>query len=97
MDAYTGLKNPDFARLAEVCGLFGARVDQPGELEAAMTSWLAAPGPALLDVKVNRMELIIPPRIEANQVASTALFGVKAVLDGRSREVYHLLRDNFLR
>lgn len=97
VDAYTGLKNPDFARLAEVCGLYGARVDRPEELESAMASWLAAPGPALLDVKVNRMELIMPPKIEAGQVASTALFGVKAVLDGRAKEVYSLLRDNFLR
>jgi pyruvate dehydrogenase (quinone) len=43
------------------------------------------------------MELIMPPKIEAGQVASTALFGVKAVLAGRASEVYHLLRDNFLR
>lgn len=97
VDAYTGLKNPDFSRLADVCGLFGARAETPDALEAAMTAWLSHPGPALLDVKVNRMELIMPPKIEVGEVASTALFGVKAVLDGRASEVYSLLRDNFLR
>ena len=64
---------------------------------ATMTQWLSAEGPALLDVRVNRMELVMPPKIKAGQVASTTLFGIKAVLDGRVREVVSLLRDNFLR
>ena len=62
-----------------------------------MDAWLRHDGPALLDVKVNQMELVMPPKIEASQVAATALFGVKAVLDGRTREVVDLLRNNFLR
>ena len=39
----------------------------------------------------------MPPRIEAGEVLSTSLFGIKAVLDGRMKEVVALLRDNFLR
>ena len=97
LDNYTDLENPDFAKLAEVCGLKGWRVENADDLEGAMTQWLAADGPAILDVRVNRMELVMPPKVEAGQVASTALFGVKAVLDGRTREVVSLLRDNFLR
>ncbi|MEO1969527.1 MAG: thiamine pyrophosphate-dependent enzyme [Sphingomonadaceae bacterium] len=97
VDHYTGLHNPDFARVAEACGLTGRRVENADDLPAAMDAWLAEPGPALLDVKVNRVELVMPPKIEASQVASTAMFGVKAVLDGRSSEVVSLLRDNFLR
>ncbi len=62
-----------------------------------MRAWLAEPGPALLDVPVSRMELVMPPEIHAGQVMSTALFGIKAVLDGRGKEVVALLRDNFLR
>ncbi|WP_223475159.1 thiamine pyrophosphate-dependent enzyme [Oricola indica] len=97
LDSFTGLENPDFAKLAEVCGLQGWSVENANDLEAAMTQWLAADGPAILDVRVNRMELVMPPKVEAGQVASTTLFGVKAVLDGRAREVVSLLRDNFLR
>ena len=97
LDSFTGLDNPDFAKLAEVCGLKGWRVETADQLEGAMSEWLAADGPALLDVRVNRMELVMPPKVEAGQVASTALFGAKAVLDGRAREVVSLLRDNFLR
>ncbi|RYH11324.1 thiamine pyrophosphate-dependent enzyme [Tropicimonas sp. IMCC6043] len=97
LDAFTELENPDFAKLAEVCGLKGWRVDSADALEPAMRAWLAAEGPALLDVKVNRMELVMPPEVTTGQVASTALFGMKAVLDGRGKEVVALLRDNFLR
>lgn len=97
LDAFTELKNPDFSRLAEVCGFWGHRVDRASDLRPAMERFLAHDGPALLDVKVNRMELIMPPKVEFGQVASTALFGAKAVLNGRTDEVISLLRDNFLR
>ena len=97
LDAFTHLKNPNFASLAEVCGLYGARVEQAGDLEAAMKAWLAHDGPALLDVKVTALELVMPPEIRPSQVASTTLFGLKAVLNGRVDEVVSLLRDNFLR
>ena len=97
LDAFTELHNPDFGTMARAIGMQGARVETADNLEAAMTEWLAAPGPALLDVKVSRMELVMPPKIEPSQVASTALFGVKAVLNGRADEVVSLMRDNFLR
>ena len=97
LDSYTELENPDFAKLADVCGLRGWRVEEEDDLETAMRAWLAAEGPAVLDVKVNRMELVMPPKVKVSQVASTAMFGVKAVLDGRTKEVVSLLRDNFLR
>lgn len=97
LDSYTDLHNPDFSALAKACGIAGWRVDNANDLQGAMQDWLSADGPALLDVKVNRMELVMPPHVKASQVASTAMFGVKAVLDGRTKEVVSLLRDNFLR
>lgn len=97
LDSFTDLENPNFAKLADVCGISGFRVESADQLEETMKQWLAAPGPALLDVLTNRMELVMPPEIKMTYVASTAMFGVKAVLDGRSKEVVSLLRDNFLR
>ncbi|WP_310736617.1 thiamine pyrophosphate-dependent enzyme [Pseudoalteromonas sp. SR44-5] len=97
LDNYTSLHNPNFASLAEQIGLQGWQVDTPERLPDTMQAWLDHKGPALLEVKVNRMELVMPPKIEANQVASTALFGVKAVLNGRSDEVISLIRDNFIK
>lgn len=97
LDNYTRLKNPHFSELARTCGLYGVRVDNAGALEAAMREWLAHDGPALLDVAVNRMELVMPPEIEVDQVASTALYGVKAVLNGRMDDIFALLKNNFWR
>ena len=64
--------------------------------EAAVVAFLAHPGPALLDVKVNRMELVMPPQVEASQVFGMALYSVKAVLGGRVGDVVELLKSNFM-
>jgi pyruvate dehydrogenase (quinone) len=96
LDAYTNLKNPDFARVAESIGFWGMAVDNADELDAAVASWLGQPGPALLDVHVDRMELVMPPKIEAAQVFGTALYSAKALLSGRGGDVLELLTDNFL-
>lgn len=95
LDSYTNLKNPDFAKVAEAIGFHARRVEQAGELEDAVRDLLAQPGPALLDVKVNRYELVMPPKIEPGQVLHTALYSAKAVLAGRGGEVEKLLRSNF--
>jgi pyruvate dehydrogenase (quinone) len=97
LDAFTRLQNPDFASLARVCGLYGARVEKGSELEAAMEGWLNHQGPALLDVSVSPLEFVMPAKIEASQVAASVLFGTKAVLSGRADELIDLFRDNVLR
>ena len=35
-----------------------------------MGEWLAHEGPALLDVRVNRMELVMPPKVTPGEVVS---------------------------
>ncbi|HGM7322728.1 TPA: thiamine pyrophosphate-dependent enzyme [Stenotrophomonas maltophilia] len=97
LDNYTDLKNPDFGRLAEVIGFHGRTVTRSKDLEEAVQDFLAQRGPALLDVHTSRAELVMPPQIEAKQVAGTALYAAKAVLNGRFDDVKHLLVDNFLK
>lgn len=97
LDTYTHLRNPDLASVARTCGLHATHVETADELETAMESWLSHEGPALLDVKVSRLELVMPGNLEVSQLASSALFGAKAVLSGRGDELLELLRDNFLR
>lgn len=97
LDNYTDLKNPDFGRLAEVIGFRGRTVTRSEDLEEAVQDFLAQRGPALLDVHTSRAELVMPPQIEAKQVAGTALYAAKAVLNGRFDDVKHLLVDNFLK
>ena len=97
LDNYTELLNPDFAQLAQVIGLHGQQVTEGSELEQAVAAFLAYPGPALLDVKVNPEELVMPPKVEFSQVSNMALYSAKAVLSGRGSDVAHLLVDNFVK
>jgi pyruvate dehydrogenase (quinone) len=94
LDAYTNLENPDFARVAQAIGFHAQRVERAEELEPAVRDWIAAPGPALIDVVTDRMELVMPPKIEIAQVFGTALYSAKAVLAGRAGDVWELVTDN---
>jgi len=96
LNAYTDLENPDFAKLAEVIGFAAWRVERNEDLEAAVMAFLAHPGPALLDVKVNRVELVMPPEVSAAQVLGTALYSAKAILAGRAGDVADLVESNLL-
>jgi len=93
LDVYTNLENPDFARVAQAIGFHAQRVERAEELEAAVRDWIAAPGPALLDVVTDRMELVMPPKIELDQIFGTALYSAKAVLAGRAEDVWELMTD----
>jgi pyruvate dehydrogenase (quinone) len=92
LDAYTDLLNPDFSRVAEALGMWGQRVEDPDDVVGAVQAWLAAPGPALLDVVVARSELVMPPVIKAGQLLGTALYSAKAILAGRIDDVIDLTR-----
>ena len=46
----TSLHNPDFAEYARLCGAHGVRVDQPEQLDDALTRALAHDGPALVHI-----------------------------------------------
>jgi pyruvate dehydrogenase (quinone) len=78
-----------------VIGFYGQKVERAEDLPDAVRAFLAHPGPALLDVSVNRTELVMPPKVEFAQVAGTMLYSAKAVLSGRSSDVIDLLKDNF--
>jgi pyruvate dehydrogenase (quinone) len=96
LDTYTNLDNPSFARVAEAIGFTAHRVERADELDAAIRTWIAAPGPALLDVVTDRMELVMPPKIDMAQLFGTALYSAKAVLAGRAGDVWELVSDNFI-
>jgi len=96
LDLYTDLKNPDFGKVAEAMGLWGRTIDKPEDLEEAVQAWLAQPGPALLNVRVNRQQLVMPPFIEPKAVMGMALYSARAVLAGRGGDVLELIKENFL-
>ncbi len=51
---------PDFVKLAEAYGALGLRATRPEEVEAVLARGLAAPGPVLMDVLVEREECVYP-------------------------------------
>jgi len=91
---YTDLKNPDFGALAKVCGLWGEKVDKVDRLEGAIADWLAAPGPALLHIKVEPMELVMPPHTELKPAIGMALYAANAILQGRGGELVEMIEEN---
>ena len=93
----TELDNPDFAAMARAIGIHGVRVEDPGELPAAVAAALAHDGPAVIDVVVNRQELALPPSIKAEQAKGFGLYMLKAVLSGRGDEVLDLAKSNLWR
>jgi pyruvate dehydrogenase (quinone) len=94
LDAFTNLENPNFAQVAEAIGFHARRVEDADDLDAAVSDWLAQPGPALLDVVTNRMELVMPPHLEIAPVFGMSFYSAKAVLSGRAGDVWELVTEN---
>jgi pyruvate dehydrogenase (quinone) len=93
----TDLKNPDFAKMAEAVGILGVRVEDPADLEAAVSRALAHRGPALLDVLTNPRELSMPPKITLEQAYGFGMFALKAVLSGNGGELVELAKTSLFR
>jgi pyruvate dehydrogenase (quinone) len=93
----TELDNPNFAKMAEAIGIRGLRVEDPADVEESVKEALAHDGPVLLDVLVNRQELSMPPKIEIEQAMGFSLFMLKAVFDGRGKELLDLAKSNLWR
>jgi len=93
---FTDLKNPDLGKVAEAMGLWGRCVRKAGELEEAVVDWLAQPGPALLDVKVNPMQLVMPPTpfVRPEAVVGMAVYTAKAMLHGKGHDVWEMIVEN---
>ncbi|MEV4410385.1 ubiquinone-dependent pyruvate dehydrogenase [Catellatospora sp. NPDC049609] len=90
----TELDNPDFAALAEAAGLFGARVEKAGDLEAALRAAFAHPGPAVVDVVTTRHELALPPKVSFGQLKGFTLYATRTILSGRGSEILELAKTN---
>lgn len=94
LNLYTDLTNPDFGEVARAMGLWGRMVERADDLEASVIDWLAEPGPALLHVKVEPMELVMPPFTELKPAVGMALYAAKAVLHGRGGDLLEMIEEN---
>ncbi|WP_416562146.1 ubiquinone-dependent pyruvate dehydrogenase [Nocardia testacea] len=93
----TGLSNPDFGAAARAMGIWGRRVEAPGDLEPAIAEAFAHEGPALVDVVVARQELTIPPAISAEQAKGFTIYAIRTILAGRADELLDLVTTNVAR
>lgn len=93
----TDLINPNFAKMAEAMGILGIRVEEPNEIEGALKKAFAHKGPVLVDVLTNRMELIMPPKVQMQEVKGFNLYLLKAIIDGRGTDVVDLAKTNLWR
>lgn len=97
LDTGCDLKNPNFAAMAEAVGIKGVRIENPNDLESGLREAFATPGPVLVDVVSARQELIMPPRTGLTEAKHFSLFMLKAVMDGRAKEIIDLAKVNLVR
>lgn len=76
----TVLDNPDFAAVATALGLTGIRVTDPDELDDAVRTALATPGPVLLDVLTNPDEIAVPAKPTVEQGWGFAVAKMKEIV-----------------
>ncbi|MBV9919417.1 MAG: ubiquinone-dependent pyruvate dehydrogenase [Pseudonocardia sp.] len=90
----TDLDNPDFAEVARAVGLHGVRVEHPGELDDALRTAFAHPGPAVVDVVTARQELALPPTISFEEARGFTLWATRSVLSGDGGTVLEVAKTN---
>eukprot|EP00123_Amoebidium_parasiticum_P014267 comp22417_c0_seq1/m.33564 comp22417_c0_seq1/g.33564 ORF comp22417_c0_seq1/g.33564 comp22417_c0_seq1/m.33564 type:complete len:665 (-) comp22417_c0_seq1:554-2548(-) len=56
----TKMFNPDFAKVAEACGMKGLRIDRHEDIRPVLEQFLACDGPVVLDAHVERDEHVYP-------------------------------------
>ena len=94
LPVYTDLVNPDFGKVAEAMGLWGRTITKSDDVESAVAEWLSQPGPALLNVKVEPMELVMPPHAAVENVYGMAMYSVKAVMHGKAGDIFEMIGQN---
>jgi pyruvate dehydrogenase (quinone) len=83
--------------MAEAAGILGIRVEDPADLEHAISRAFSHRGPAVLDVLTNPQELSMPPKITLEQTYGFGVFALKAVLSGNGGELVELAKTNLFR
>ncbi|MFJ1261061.1 thiamine pyrophosphate-dependent enzyme [Cupriavidus sp. CuC1] len=97
LDTYTDMVDTDFAAIAMAAGIAGTRVEDPGLVGPALQEAFSRPGPVVVDVKTNRLELAMPPTITTKEAKGFSLYLLRAIIDGRGAEVVDLARTNLWR
>jgi pyruvate dehydrogenase (quinone) len=88
-------KNPNFARVAEAMGAKGIRLEEPGEVKAALIEALAyQDGPVVVDAVVDPYALSLPSHVPFHTAVGYTLSLAKQVVTGRFDEVIKTMERN---
>jgi pyruvate dehydrogenase (quinone) len=90
----TDLDNPDFAGIARAAGLAGYRVERSDQLEDALRAAFAHDGAALVDVRIARYELSLPPKLSYGEIKGFTLYATRTILSGQGEELIELAKTN---
>ena len=91
----TEFANPDFSQVATALGARGIRVEEPGDLRAAVQTALAhTDGPVVLDVVVDRYALALPSHVPVKTAEGFTLSVAKQVLAGKMDDVIETVEHN---
>ena len=86
----TRLDNPNFAEMAKAIGIYGVRIQDPGDLQEGLEAAFKHPGPAIIDVLTDPLELVLPPKVSLEQAKGFSVWMMKAVLNGQGTELVQL-------
>lgn len=84
----------DYAALAEAAGFWGRKVEQPGDIRAALEAAFAVDGPALVQLVTDPDALSVPPKISGSQISGFAMGLSKVVLNGGAGEAVQMAKSN---
>jgi len=90
----TKLVQTDFSKLAETVGILGLGAERWEQVKPVLSQALEHESPALVDVVVNRQELLVPTSINLGQINGFTVYMIKAVLNGKGDEVVDLAKTN---
>jgi len=93
-DWQTKMINPDFAMVAEACGIRGYSVTNPDKLENTLQEALLHNGPALVDVFTNPHVPTLPPHTSVGVMSRYIQSQAKLALGGRMDEAWDAFRTN---
>lgn len=93
-DWQTKMINPDFALVAEACGIRGYSVTNPAKLENILQEALLHNGPALVNVFTNPHVPTLPPHTSVGVMSRYIQSQAKLALGGRMDEVWDAFRTN---
>ena len=97
LDYATDFVNPDFGKLAESAGIKGISITNSSEVDEKIKEALNYnEGPVIINVRVDKQELAMPPKIAYQQAKGFSKYLINAILDGRGTELKEMAKTNWM-